>query len=212
MAQLLLINSNPKPAAQSFGVSVAESFIGAYRNANPGDEIVTLNLYEMNIPEIDLDVLNAWDWLRGGQPFDSLSAVQRDKLKRIDALTDQFIRADKYVFVSPLWNFSIPPRLKAYIDTICIAGKTFKYTAEGPVGLLEGKKAVHIQARGGVYSEGPAAELEFGDRFLRTVLGFIGVTSFETIAVEGMAYAPQEAEAIKARAVAKAVEAAKRFS
>lgn len=212
MSQVLLINANPKPASQSFGLSVAESFVDAYRREKPDDEIVTLNLYELDIPEIDLDVLNAWDQLRAGTAFAALTAVQQDKLKRIDAITDQFIRADKYVFVSPLWNFGFPPRLKAYIDAVCIAGKTFKYTAEGPVGLLENKKAVHIQARGGVYSEGPAAEMEFGDRHLRTVLNFLGVSSIETIAVEGMAYAPQEAEAIKERAVGRAVEAAKRFA
>lgn len=107
--------------------------------------------------------------------FDELSADEKTKVARINELTEQFVSADKYVFVTPLWNFSIPPQLKAYIDTICIAGKTFKYTANGAVGLLSDKKAVHIQARGGMYSEGPAKEMEFGDRYLRTISNSSGL-------------------------------------
>ncbi|MFP3821738.1 NAD(P)H-dependent oxidoreductase, partial [Bacillus sp. SIMBA_008] len=91
--------------------------------------------------------------------FDTLSAEEQAKVARLNELSDQFVSADKYVFVSPLWNFSFPPVLKAYIDSVAVAGKTFKYTEQGPVGLLTDKKALHIQARGGYYSEGPAAEL-----------------------------------------------------
>lgn len=110
-----------------------------------------------------------------------------------------------------MWNFSFPPKLKAYIDTLCIAGKTFKYTEEGSVGLLKGKKALHIQARGGIYSEGPAKEMEFGDRYLRAVLAFVGITDVQTIAVEGMNAFPNEAESIKQQAIERAKEAAKQF-
>lgn len=101
--------------------------------------------------------------------------------------------------------------MKAYIDNISIAGKTFKYTADGPVGLLTDKKAVHIQARGGIYSEGPAKELEFGDRYLRAVLTFLGVSDIETIAVEGMAAYPDKAEEIKSKAIEQAKDIAKQF-
>ncbi|MNI89554.1 FMN-dependent NADH-azoreductase [compost metagenome] len=99
--------------------------------------------------------------------------------------------------------------VKAYIDAICIAGKTFQYTANGPEGLLKGKKAVHIQARGGIYSEGPAKELEFGDRYLRSVLNFIGIADFESVIAEGMAQNPKEADHIKEKAVANAKEIAR---
>jgi FMN-dependent NADH-azoreductase len=122
------------------------------------------------------------------------------------------VGADKYVFVSPMWNLSIPPRLKAFIDTIMIAGKTFKYTENGPVGLLTGRKAVHIQARGGIYSEGPGVDMEFGDRYLRAVLAFIGITDVETIAVEGMAFMPEKAQEIQEKAIVQAKEVAKRFA
>lgn len=171
-----------------------------------------LDLYQTNVPQIDTDVFNGWGKLQQGKAFDELSAEEKSKVARINELTEQFISADKYVFVTPLWNFSFPPIVKAYIDSICIAGKTFKYTAEGPVGLLTDKKAMHIQARGGVYTEGPAKEMEFGDRYLRTVFAFIGIKDVNSVYVEGMAQMPDQAQAIKERAIERAKEAAREFA
>lgn len=82
-----------------------------------------------------------------------------------------------------MWNLSIPAILKAYIDYVSVTGITFKYTAEGPVGLLKDKKAVHIVSRGGEYANAP---YEMGDRYLRTILGFFGISEIETIAVENL--------------------------
>jgi FMN-dependent NADH-azoreductase len=211
MAKLLYITANPKAEEQSFSLSVGRAFLNAYKQQNPQDEIVELDLYQIDIPYIDTDVFSGWGKLQQGHAFDQLSAEEKAKVSRINQLTDQFIEADKYVFVTPLWNFSFPPKMKAYIDTICIAGKTFKYTENGPVGLLKNKKAVHIQARGGVYSEGPAKEMEFGDRYLKAVLGFIGITDVQSVIAEGMAAFPNEAEGIKEKAIKQAEEVAKNF-
>jgi FMN-dependent NADH-azoreductase len=211
MAKLLYITANPKREEESYSLSVGRAFLNAYKQQNPQDEIVELDLYRTDIPFIDADVLNGWGKLQQGQTFEQLSAEEKQKISRINELTDQFINADKYVFVTPMWNFSFPPKMKAYIDTICIAGKTFRYTENGPVGLLTGRKAVHIQARGGIYSEEPMKEMEFGDRYLRAVLSFIGITDVQSIFVEGMAQFPNEAEAIKQNAIKKAEQAAKNF-
>lgn len=212
MAKVLYITANPKTANESYSLAVAEEFIKAYKQENPNDEIVNIDLYKIDIPYIDTDVFNGWGKLQQGKAFDELSAEEKDKVSRINRLTDQFIEADKYVFVTPLWNFSFPPKVKAYIDNIAIAGKTFKYTSEGPVGLLTDKKAVHIQARGGIYSEGPAKDMEFGDRYLKAVLSFLGVPSVESVIVEGMAQMPEKAEEIKQKAIENAREAAKKFA
>ncbi|WP_134699252.1 FMN-dependent NADH-azoreductase [Ammoniphilus sp. YIM 78166] len=212
MSKLLYITANPKTAEQSYSLAVGEAFLEAYRNERPNDEVIRLDLYEMDIPYIDTDVFSGWGKLQQGTAFEQLSADEKDKVSRINALTEQFIAVDKYVFVTPFWNFSFPPKMKAYIDSICIAGKTFRYTAQGPVGLLTDKLAVHIQARGGVYSEGPAKELEFGDRYLKTIFGFLGIPSVDSIIVEGMAQMPDEAEAIKEKAIAQAREAAVSFA
>lgn len=212
VSQVLFIKANPKPEDQSFSLQVAKAFLDTYRQENPNDQIIELDLYKIDLPHIDTDVFSGWGKLQQGAAFDSLIADEKAKVGRINELTDQFVGADKYVFVTPLWNFSIPPKMKAYIDTICIAGKTFNYTENGPVGLLKGKKAVHIQARGGIYSEGPAKDFEFGDRYIRSVLTFLGVSPIESVIVEGHAQMPDEAENIKAKAIERAKEVAKNFA
>lgn len=143
--------------------------------------------------------------------FDQLTPEEKNIVGQINQLSDQFVAADKYVLVTPMWNLSIPPKMKAYIDTICIVEKTFKYTEAGPVGPLTDKKAVHIQARGGVYSEGPAQGFEFGDSYIRSVLTFLGVPSVESVIAEGMAQTPDKAEDIKAKAIDRAKQVARSF-
>lgn len=211
MSKLLYITANPKKIEDSFSLSVGKEFLTTYRAENPSDEIVELDLFKSYVPEIDEDVLNGWGKLQKGVSFEDLSENERNKVAGINALTELFMSADKYVFVTPMWNLSFPPRVKAFIDTILMAGKTFKYTEHGPVGLLTGRKAVHIQARGGIYSEGPAAAMEFGDRYLRSVLSFIGIHDVETVAIEGMAYAPEQASEIHERAIEHAKAVAVRF-
>ncbi|EZP76790.1 NAD(P)H dehydrogenase (quinone) [Parageobacillus genomosp. 1] len=211
MAKLLYITANPKREEESYSLSVGRAFLDAYKQQNPQDEIIELDLYRTDIPYIDADVLNGWGKLQQGYAFEQLNTEEKQKISRINELTDQFISADKYVFVTPMWNFSFPPKMKAFIDTICIAGKTFRYTENGPVGLLTGRKALHIQARGGIYSEEPMKEMEFGDRYLRAIFSFIGITDVQSIIVEGMAQFPNEAEAIKQNAIKQAEQAAKNF-
>lgn len=212
MAKVLYITANPKADEQSYSLSVGRAFLEAYRKERAEDQIIELDLYQTDIPHIDTDVFSGWGKLQQGKGFEELSADEKAKVARINELTEQFVAADKYVFVTPMWNFSFPPKVKAYIDTICIAGKTFKYTSEGPVGLLNGRKAVHIQARGGVYSEGPAKDMEFGDRYLRTIFQFVGITDVTSIYVEGMAQMPDQADQIKEKAIARAKEVAKEFA
>lgn len=212
MANILYITANPKAVEESYSLSVGQAFLESYRSVKPDDQITLLDLYQTDIPYIDADVFNGWGKLQKGTAYEELPPHEKDKVSRINQLTDQFVGADKYVFVTPLWNFSFPPRVKAYIDCICIAGKTFKYTSHGPEGMLKGKKALHIQARGGVYSEGPAKELEFGDRYLRAVLAFIGIKDVETIAVEGTAQSTGDAEEIKQKAIERAREFARSFA
>ncbi|AIG27501.1 FMN-dependent NADH-azoreductase 2 [Brevibacillus laterosporus LMG 15441] len=211
MAKVLYITANPNSVEDSFGLSVGQTFVDAYRQANPQDEVVRVDLFKEDIPMIDGTVLDAWNKLRQGTAFGDLSPEAQAKVGRMGEVLDQFLEADRYVFVTPMWNLSFPPVVKAYIDNVLIAGKTFKYTEAGPAGLLNGKKVLHIQARGGMYSEGPAVDFEFGDKYLKAVMNFIGITDYETLAVEGMNALPAEAENIKAKAKERAVEIAKTF-
>jgi FMN-dependent NADH-azoreductase len=210
MATVLYITAHPLDPQESFSLTVGKEFIEAYREANPTDEVVHLDMYKENIPQFDADVLRGWGKLRSGSSFDQLSDAEKSKVARLEAIVDQYVAADKYVYVSPMWNFSIPPVLKAYTDATSVAGKTFKYTKNGPVGLLSGKKALHIQASGSVYSEGPLAAVEMGYSYLNKVLQFYGIQSIEAIFVEGTA-SLEQAPAIKEKAIAHAKEVAKRF-
>ncbi|AMA74085.1 MULTISPECIES: FMN-dependent NADH-azoreductase [Aneurinibacillus] len=209
MAKVLYITANPKPVEASYGLRLGETFLKAYQQHNPTDTIERLDLYKEEIPFIDALVLNAWDKVAKNE---ALNDEEKRVLGRMTELLDQFIAADKVIFVTPLWNLSYPPLLKAYIDNVVIAGKTFKYTEQGPQGLMAGKRVMHIQARGGVYSEGPAVDFEFTDKYLRGIMGFIGITDYTHIFVEGMAATPDKAEEIFAKAEHKAREAAVEFA
>ncbi|WP_163881819.1 FMN-dependent NADH-azoreductase [Paenibacillus favisporus] len=209
MATVLYITAHPLNPEESYSLAVGKQFIGAYREANPTDEVVHLDLYKENIPQIDADVLRGWGKLRSGSSLDQLSEAEKSKVARLEEILNQFMAADKYVFVSPMWNFTVPPVLKAYTDATSIPGKTFKYTEKGPVGLLPGKKALHIQASGSVYSEGPLTPIEMGYSYMKTILQFYGIET-EAIFVEGTAVS-ERAPFIKEKAIAQAKEAAKRF-
>ena len=211
MAQVLYITAHPHDESQSYSMAVGKAFLEEYKQVNQNDEIVHIDLYKENIPHIDADVFSGWGKLRSGQGFDQLTAEEQAKVGRLNELSDQFVAADKYVFVTPLWNFSFPPIMKAYLDSVAVAGKTFKYTESGPVGLLPDKRALHIQARGGIYSEGPAAELEMGHRYLGVMMSFFGVPSLEGLFVEGHNAMPEKAQEIKENAIARAKDLAHTF-
>lgn len=211
MKKVLYITANPGAEEKSYGLQVGRKFIEEYKVSNPEDSVVEIDLFDSFIPTIDRDMMSAWGKLGSGAGFESLNFEEARKVSRFGELTEQFVEADKYIFVTPLWNFSAPAVLKSYLDTACVAGKTFKYTEQGPVGLLEGKKILHIQASGGVFSEGPAAAFDHGNGYIKTVAQFIGITDVNSIFVEGTAIDPTKGQAIKELAIEKAVELAKVF-
>ncbi|MFD0682793.1 MULTISPECIES: NAD(P)H-dependent oxidoreductase [unclassified Paenibacillus] len=213
MATVLYITTNPNDHETSYSMAVGEEFVQAYRSANPNDEVVHLDLYKIDIPQLDADVFSGWGKLGAGTAFEKLTYAEKSKVSRLTELVDQFVAADKYVFVNPVWNYSYPPVMKAYIDSICVAGKTFQYIqGKGRVGLLSDKKAVHIQASGSVLSPSSAAgDFEMGHRHLDIIMEFLGVPSFEGIFVEGMAVAPDQAPMIKEKAIQQAREIAWSF-
>ena len=211
MSTVLYITAHPNDHHTSYSLAVGKEFVEAYRSANPTDEVIHLDLYNLDIPAIDADVFSGWGKLQSGSGFDQLSGTEQAKVVRLGEIVDQFIAADKYVFVTPMWNFSFPPVMKAYIDAVSVAGKSFKYTESGPVGLLTDKKGLHIQASGGIYSEGPAASFESGHSYLKKISQFFGIPSFEGIFVEGMSATPDKAQEIKEKAIVKAKEVAAQF-
>ena len=112
--------------------------------------------------------------------------AESEAAKLGQAVMDEFLEADVVVIGAPMYNFGIPSQLKAWIDRVVIAGKTFRYTAAGPEGLAGGKRVIIASSRGGVYSAGPAAGLDFQENYLRAVLGFIGIDDVQFIRAEGV--------------------------
>ena len=212
MSKVLYITAHPLTEERSSSLATGKAFIEEYQKANPHDDIVHINLYRDYIPMIDADVMNGWEKLRAGGTFDQLTEQEQGKVARLNELVDQFVGADKYVFVTPFWNLSYPPMLKAYLDAVSVAGKAFKYVAGGQlVGLLTEKKALHIQARGSVFAESPYAELEMGHRHLEIMMKFFGLPGLEALILEGLDRTEFNREEIKENAVRRAKELAYTF-
>lgn len=176
MSKILYIKANSKPEGQSRTYKISDSFIEEYKKKNPTDEVITLDLYTENI-----NFLKAEDLAAVFGP-----KTEESKNHPILKYAYQFMEADKYVVAAPMWNLSFPAILKAYIDYITVSGITFKYTENGPVGLCDGKKAIYISSRGGSYSVGPAADFEMGERYIRTLFTFFGVSEFQSVAAENV--------------------------
>src|SRR5258705_3737916 len=177
MATLLKIDSSPM-GDHSISRKLTAQFAASWRKAHPGGEVISRDLTKTELRPVN------GIWVGAAYtPEDARSQEQREALAVSDALIAELQRADEYVFGVPMHNFSIPSTLKLWIDQVARAGKTFSYGADGPKGLLIGKKATLLIASGGVYEQGTAMEsLNFVTHYLRVVFGFLGVTDVNIIA------------------------------
>ncbi|MCR6109350.1 FMN-dependent NADH-azoreductase [Bacillus sp. A301a_S52] len=208
MANVLFIKANSRPADQAISVKLYNSFVESYKLAHPEDTITELDLFKENLPYYDTDKINGMFKLAQGM---ELTDAEKEATDLVTSYLNQFLEADKVVFAFPLWNFTVPAVLHTYMDYLAQAGKTFKYTEQGPVGLLTDKKVALLNARGGVYSEGPAAANEMAVNFISGMLQFWGVSNIETVIVEGHNQFPDKAESIVEEGIQKAAELAKQF-
>ena len=203
---ILLIKGTPKREEDSRSMEVVRHFVEAFKKENPSANIKEIDVYKEAVPIIDTDVVNAWDKLAKGE---ALSPIENEKVTSLNSFTEDFIAADKYIIQSSMHNLGIPTMLKAYLDTTVVAGKTFRYTAEGPQGLMCGKNAIHIHGSGGSYSN--TVGVEHANSYVIGVLKFIGLNPLETIFVEGIDFDPSKKEEILKNAKIKAEEMAKKF-
>ena len=202
--KVLRVVANPKPVEQSASLKIEQAFTAALKQQHADAQIVTIDVYKDEIPLLDAKLLPAFF---GAPPADAETERKRARQK---AILDQFLAADLVVIATPMWNFNAPPMLKAFIDTILVAGKTFKYTASGPVGLVPGKKVVLCIASGGVY-EGATTSYDTLTPMLRTQLGFIGITDITILNAPGQGGGGEKAAASTAAAIEKAKAAAAKF-
>ncbi len=185
MNNVLFVTSSPR-GQNSYSQQIARRVVDDLKIANPAASIVVRNVARDPLPHV-------------GDAFVSgmaLSAEQRSPAEAraiavSDALIDEMIAADVLVLAVPMYNFGLPSALKAWIDHVVRAGRTFSYGAQGPLGLLKNKKAVVVVSRGGIYSEGPMQAFDFQENYLKSVLGFIGISEVEVVRVEGVAMGEQ---------------------
>lgn len=181
MAKLLYIESSPRKT-RSKSIAVSLAFIEAYSAIHPGDEIITIDLWEKNLPEFDSFTIDAKYQVLSGLSFDE---NQQEAWQRVVDICDEFKSADKFLFSLPMWNFAIPYKLKHYIDVVTQPGQTFSFDpASGYRGLVVGKPVAVIYARGGDYSNDEAKALDFQKGYMDLLLGFLGFTDVSSIVIE----------------------------
>lgn len=194
--QLLHIDSSVL-AANSVSRLLTAQIVAQWRASHPDTRVDYLDLAVHAPSHLSADSLG----FRMPPGAGELSAVQQQENAISEALVTQFLAADVIVVGAPLYNFSVPSQLKAWIDRVAQVGRTFKYTDKGPQGLAGGKTVIVASTRGGVYSttDGGRA-MEHQESYLQTVFGFFGITDVRFVRAEGLAMG----EASKTQALAAA--------
>jgi FMN-dependent NADH-azoreductase len=199
--KLLHIDSSPL-AGNSVSRQLTQRLVAQWRGVHPDTVVEYLDLAADAPTHLNQDSLG----FHLGVDAKELSATQRRENVISERLVSQFLAADVVVIGAPMYNFSVPSQLKAWIDRVAQAGRTFTYTEKGPQGLAGGKTVIVASSRGGVYSTNPAlAGLDHQESYLKTVFGFIGITDLQFVRAEGIALG----DAAKAQALSAAEGAIK---
>ena len=196
MTKVLIIDSAATGAA-SVSRKLTSEFADRLRRHQPAVRITRRDVGTAPIPHLTEATVGA---IRG-------AAADTDEARAALALSDQLIaelkEADLIVIGAPMYNFGMPSTLKAWFDHVLRAGITFRYTAEGPEGLVKGKRAIVVESRAGLYSEGPGAATDSQEPHLRTLLGFMGVSDVTFVRAEKLAFGPEAASQAIADAAQK---------
>ena len=209
MSKLLYIQASPR-IERSYSIAVADAFVSTYKQANPKDEIVTMNLFKKDLPPFDgLTVQAKYTILHGLKH----SPEELGAWRKVEDLIAEFKSADKYAMAVPMWNFGIPYRLKQYLDILVQPTYTFSFSPqEGYKGLVLGKPIFVAYSRGGAYPKGSAEEaFDLQIKYLQLILGFIGFTDVRTLRVEPTLAGPDVAKKKREEAIANAKEMALKF-
>ena len=177
MSNVLIIESSARQQ-DSFSRQLTRQFIVQWQAAHPADQVTVRDLALNPVPHLDANLLGGWM-----KPEAQRNADEQASLQRSNELTDELLAADVLVLAAPMYNFAIPSTLKAWLDHVLRAGVTFKYTETGPQGLLVGKKAYVLTARGGLYA---GSTSDHQEPYLRQVMAFIGIHDVTFIHAEGM--------------------------
>lgn len=209
MAKILYIQASPRKE-RSKSNQVAAAFLEHYQQIHPKDTIQKINVFEEQLPSFDGLTVQAKYTIMHGQ---SHSAEERKVWDAVEKVIAQFTNADKYVFSLPMWNFSIPYRLKQYIDILVQPGYTFTVGRNGYEGLIKDKSAALIYARGGAYPAGSQAEVfDLQKKYMELILGFMGIVDTRSVIIEStLSGTPAEIEQRVQTAIDNARRLAKDF-
>jgi FMN-dependent NADH-azoreductase len=186
--KLLHIDSSISGEA-SASRELTAAIVTALTEVTPGLEVTRRDLDANPLPHLDSALLTT---IRPSSPADATTPAAY----KAAAVLDEFLDADIVVIGAPMYNFTIPSQLKAWIDRILVGGKTFSYSEAGPKGLAGGKKVIIASSRGGLYGPGmPFAANDFQEPYLRAVFRFIGIEDIEIIRAEGIAFGPEHRDA-----------------
>jgi len=188
--KLLHIDSSPL-AGNSVSRELTRRTVAQWQATHPGTAVDYLDLAVDAPTHLNLDSLG----FRLGLEAEGLTETQKRENVVSEKLVSQFLDADVVVVGAPMYNFSIPSQLKAWIDRIAQVGRTFKYTEKGPQGLAGGKTVIVVSTRGGAY--GDASVMDHQESYLKTVFGFFGITDVRFVRAEGIAMG----DAVKAKAI-----------
>ncbi|CAG36704.1 FMN-dependent NADH-azoreductase [Desulfotalea psychrophila] len=206
MSKLLYIEASPRKN-KSFSTRVAQSFINTFLDADPANRIETLDLWDFPLPEVDGSYLSAkYKILHWQDPTEAEARAWTE----IANIVSQFKDADSYLFSIPMWNFSIPYKLKHFIDIITQPGLTFMFSPEsGYQGLVTGKACTVIYARGAQYRGTKGSTLDFQKTYMELLLSFIGFENIHSIRVEPTLTDSASRERVLATAKLEAISLAK---
>ncbi|RJG14031.1 FMN-dependent NADH-azoreductase [Pseudomonas cavernicola] len=177
MSKVLVIESSARQQG-SISRQLTDEFIVQWQAAHPTDQVTVRDLAVEQVPHLDINLLGGWM-----TPAEQQTDAEKAALARSNTLTDELLAADVLVLAAPMYNFAIPSTLKSWLDHVLRAGVTFKYTDTGPQGLLTGKRAYVLTARGGIYA---GSSMDHQEPYLRQALGFIGIHEVRFIHAEGL--------------------------
>jgi FMN-dependent NADH-azoreductase len=181
---ILLVTSSPRGAA-SYSTRIATDLAEKLHAADPAGALVVRDLVANPLPHIDPDY-SAGIYT----PAEARTPRQSEVVGASDAALDELFAADTVILATGLINFNISSNLKSWVDHIARSGRSFSYGEAGPKGLVTGKKVYIVLASGGVYSEGALVQLDHAVPYLKSVLGFLGMTDVEVIRIEGVGMGP----------------------
>ncbi|WP_316825074.1 FMN-dependent NADH-azoreductase [Pedobacter miscanthi] len=178
--KILHLISSPRGAA-SFSIKLGNAIVEKLQAVNPDSTLITHNLVESPFPHLEEVHINSFF-----TPLESHTPEFAEAIKHSNEAIAELKDADAIVIGAPMYNFGIHSSLKAWIDHIARAGQTFSYSEKGPEGLVKNKKVYLAISSGGVYSEGPMKPYDFTESYLRSVLGFLGMTDVTVYRAEGL--------------------------